>query len=141
MVPIMKHHTAAEFVRGDKDTIDAKELINLRALYRAKIGGWRPWDLVAQRRPRLNLRMLPTLRLPVDDLFEITSMNGKRRPGGLEICAALGSAWARDQLDPSIPKFGPLDAGDRIATEYFKCVGALLDAPEPDPSVFGSAAP
>lgn len=141
LVPVIDTHTATDFVGAFTDTTGPQLLAELRKEYRKGMGSWRPWDLVAERRPRANLRVLPALRLPEDDLFDTLSHADNVRPDGMTICAALGSSWARAQLGPRKTKIGPLNAGDTVASDYYQCVAALLDKAEPDaPALFSQPA-
>ena len=74
----------------------------------------------------------------------------RRRPSGLEVCAAIGSSYAGDQLAASLPSpYGQLliqaidesrdylnDPG--LFNSYLNCLAALVDPAEPDAPAFMS---
>jgi hypothetical protein len=87
-----------------------------------------------------NFRILSACRTPDAALFQrTTDLRGPARPfpDGLQVVAALGSAWARarlpgadDALLKTIDETAPLFKGEGLYARYLHCVAALLDPPE-----------
>jgi hypothetical protein len=91
-------------------------------------------------------RFLSAYRVPDAILFQRTMQRplaGQDLPIGLEVCAALGSAFARDQLARQQPKVmeeidrsRPLFESASLYAEYLGCLGVLLGRIEPDAPAF-----
>ena len=86
-----------------------------------------------------NIRILSAYRTPDAILFQKTTElypSIDHYPSGLEVASALGSAFAREQLDQKLLKtidsYAPLFQGNSLYYEYLDVLSALLDAPEPD---------
>ncbi len=94
-------------------------------------------------------RVLSARRTPDAVLFQRTTDQDRPCPSGLEVCAALGSAFAREALaDPhkedllrTIDEARPLFQGRSLYARYLNCLEALLDPAEPDAPPFLSEAP
>ena len=87
--------------------------------------------------------MIPARRTPDSTLFGRTTDPHKFQrdvPNGLELCAILGSPFARLWLAAQgevevleeIDRSKPLFLGDSLYCEYLRCLEALLAKPEPD---------
>lgn len=118
------------------------DLEEMRAHYLRARGDPEVQDQVATRR-EASVRVVGAARTPDAVLFQRTAAV-RRPPDGLEVCAALGSAWARARLDGKV--LAAVDATEGAFHEgslyaaYLQCVAALLDAPEPDaPALFKGA--
>jgi hypothetical protein len=115
-------------------------LEEMRAYYRrAQEGTGSVKDQVATRR-EATVRVVGAARTPDAVLFDRTA-TVRSPPDGLEVCAALGSAWARGRLDDKV--LAVIDAtkepfaAPSLYAAYLDCVAALLDDPEPDaPALF-----
>lgn len=102
--------------------------------------------LTAQDVP--NFRVLSAHRTPDAILFALTTFpwatDQPRFPGGLEVCAALGSKFAREKLAGEkggkvvaiIDKAKPIFAGRSVYCDYLDAMAALLGKPEPDAPPF-----
>jgi len=99
-----------------------------------------------------NFRIISALRTPAAILFpRTTDLRQFKRPfpNGLEVCAALGSSYARSKLTAkdrkklleTIDKSKALFKGDNLYCDYLNCLAALLDKPEPDAPKFMSGEP
>jgi hypothetical protein len=100
----------------------------------------------------VEFRVLSASRLPDAVLFQHTTdpRSFKRAlPEGLEVCALLGSSFARERLGGKnagellkvIDGSQRLLAGTSLYCDYLKCLEALLAPPEPDaPALFASEA-
>jgi len=88
-----------------------------------------------------NFRILSGYRLPDAVLFHRTTDLRQfqfRMPTGLEVCAALGSTFARDRIEgtqkpkiiATIEQAMPLFRGSSLYADYLRAVAALLDAPD-----------
>lgn len=115
------------------------DLEEMRAHYRRAAVDPEVQDQVATTR-EASVRVVGAARTPDALLFQRTA-EVRRPPDGLEVCAALGSAWARARLDGKV--LAAVDATEGAFHEgslygaYLHCVAALLDAPEPDaPALF-----
>jgi hypothetical protein len=100
----------------------------------------------------LAFRFLSAARLPDGVLFQRTmkrELAEREFPTGLEVCAALGSPFARDRLGKDVPKVlqeiersralfpKPTRRQDvSLYTEYLQCLGTLLERTEPDAPAF-----
>ena len=99
-----------------------------------------------------NFRIISAYRTPDGILFHRTTDLRKFErllPNGLEVCTALGSAFARErltyknkaQLLKTIDEAKSLFSGDSLYFGYLECLAALLDEPEKDaPSFMKNAA-
>ncbi len=99
-----------------------------------------------------NFRIISAYRTPDGILFHRTTDLRKFKrllPNGLEVCTALGSAFARErltyknkvQLLKTIDEAKSLFSGDSLYFGYLECLTALLDEPEKDaPSFMKNAA-
>jgi hypothetical protein len=98
-----------------------------------------------------HFRFLSAYRTPDGVLFQRTmspELAKREYPTGLEVCAALGSSFARDRLTRDHPKVmkeiekaGLLARQDNLYAEYLKCLGVLLEWTEPDaPALFRAEA-
>ncbi len=108
-------------------------------------------DRWVPHRHRAALYILSPLRMPDEEFLR------RRRhaegftytePSGLEICALLGSDYARGQLGARLPdayrqslqveigRFGEEMARDSLYSQYLNTVASLLDSPEPDAPAF-----
>jgi hypothetical protein len=94
-------------------------------------------------------RILPARRTPDAVLFQRTTdlrQFTRPLPTGLEVAAALGSAFAADRLTgrdrervlEKIRETQPLFVGDNLYLDYLGCLAALVDKPEPDAPAFMS---
>jgi hypothetical protein len=92
-------------------------------------------------------RILAAYRLPDAVLFQRTTDLRKLQrpfPSGLEVCAALGSAFARSKLSErekeellqTIDQCKPLFSGSSLYGKYLNCVSVLLADPERDAPAF-----
>jgi len=92
-------------------------------------------------------RILPARRTPDAVLFQRTTdlrQFNRPLPTGLEVAAALGSAFAADRLTgrdrervlEKIRETQPLFVGDNLYLDYLGCLAALVDKPEPDAPAF-----
>jgi len=90
-----------------------------------------------------------TLLAPADTadslLFERTTLPSRPFPHSLEICTALGSGWAHDQLDVAtrerVADVAHVFRGSSLFDRYFDCLRSLLDDPEPGaPDLFSGEA-
>ncbi|MFO7899132.1 MAG: DUF3160 domain-containing protein, partial [Planctomycetota bacterium] len=102
-----------------------------------------------------NFRVISAYRTPDAILFQRTTDRRQFRaplrpfPDGLEVCAALGSSFARSKLTyedrkkllAKIDGAKPLFKGHSLYCQYLRAVSALLDEPEPDAPKFMSRAP
>jgi hypothetical protein len=92
----------------------------------------------------ISLRVLSARRTPDAVLFQHLMDKSNRAPSGLEVAAALGSAFARQLLPQPAPPNGPLFDLKHIRwsslyCEYLYCLQALLAPPEKDvPALFSS---
>jgi len=97
----------------------------------------------------LCFRVLPAYRTPDAVLFQRTTDLRKFRrdfPTGLEVCAVLGSSYARSRLAGQqqgkllveIDRCKPLLVGTSLYAEYLTCLEALTAKPEPDAPPFMS---
>jgi len=100
-------------------------------------------------------RILSAYRTPDAVLFhrttDIREFPGRQLalPSGLDLCAALGSGFARgriagaerDKLLKTIDEIKPFLIGSTFYQEYLNCLAALLDKPEPDVPAFMSGEP
>jgi hypothetical protein len=91
----------------------------------------------------ISLRVIPARRTPDAVLFGRTTDPRRFQrdwPNGLELCAVLGSPFARSRLAAQgdaklieeIDRCQPLFSGHSLYCEYLRCLGALLATPEPD---------
>ncbi|MGA2031229.1 MAG: DUF3160 domain-containing protein, partial [Thermoguttaceae bacterium] len=91
----------------------------------------------------LSLRVIPARRTPDAVLFgRSTDLRKFQRdfPDGLELCAALGSPFARSRLAAQregklieeIDRCKVFFSGKSLYCEYLRCLEALVAAPEPD---------
>ncbi|MHC4860405.1 MAG: DUF3160 domain-containing protein, partial [Planctomycetota bacterium] len=97
-------------------------------------------DRVAFPNREVSVRILPSARLPDAVLFTRTTEGDPRRspPTGLEVCAALGDAWARERLVKTegaalvrtIHDARGLFDGPSLYDDYLRCLAALLDPPD-----------
>ncbi len=95
-----------------------------------------------------NFRIVSAYRIPDSVLFQRTTdirvFRGRRVPNGLEVCMALGSTFARDQIEDSekpklletIDELKALFAGSSLYLDYLDAVAVLLDPPEPNAPAF-----
>jgi len=92
-------------------------------------------------------RIVSAYRTPDAILFHRTTdlrTFHRALPSGLEVCTALGSAFARskltyddrDKLLKTIDDCKPLFEGESLYLDYLDCLRALLDEPEPDAPAF-----
>lgn len=99
-----------------------------------------------------NFRILSAYRTPDAILFHrTTDLRRFQRPfpDGLEVCALLGSTYARAKLTykhkvkllATIDGCKALVRGDTLYAQYLRCLAALLDKPEPDAPKFMSGVP
>ena len=99
-----------------------------------------------------NFRIISALRTPDAILFHrTTDLRQFKRPfpDGLEVCAALGSSYARSKLTgkdrkkllETIDKSKTFFKGDSLYIDYLHCLAALVDKPEPDAPKFMSGEP
>lgn len=97
----------------------------------------------------LSFRVLPSYRTSDAVLFQRTTDPRKFHrdfPAGLEVCAALGSSYARSRLAAKdqgkllveIDRCKPLFTGTNLYSEYLNCLEALTAKPEPDAPPFMS---
>jgi hypothetical protein len=98
--------------------------------------------------PEVSFRILSAYRLPDAVLFQRTTdprvFSHRAAPTGLEVCAALGSTFARakltgpdrDKLLQVIDGSKPLFSGSSLYLDYLRCLAALLAEPEPDAPAF-----
>lgn len=100
----------------------------------------------------VGFRILSAYRLPDAVLFQRTTdprQFNRAAPTGLELCAALGSSFARSQLGGPqrdkllqvIDESKPLFTGAGLYLDYLNCVAALLAEPERDAPAFLSGEP
>jgi hypothetical protein len=99
-----------------------------------------------------NFRIISAYRTPDGILFHRTTdlrRFDRALPDGLEVCTALGSAFAREKLTygdkakllKTIDEAKSVFSGDSLYFAYLECLAALLDEPEKDaPSFMKSAA-
>lgn len=91
----------------------------------------------------ISLRVLPAHRTPDGVLFSRTTDPRRFQrdwPDGLELCAVLGSSFARSRLGArgdvklveEIERCRPLFSGYGLYGEYLQCLESLLAKPEPD---------
>jgi len=114
---------------------DAEELAKERARhlkYRARAVN----DQLALEPDGPSLRILPAARLPDAVLFQRTTSPERPLPQGLEVCAGLGSEWARARLDETTAARVDGLGGGGLYGGYLGCLRELLDAPEPDAPAF-----
>ena len=100
-----------------------------------------------------NFRIVAAYRLPDAVLFQrttdIRNFPARTLPSGLEVCIALGSSFARENLeDPSIAHvLATIDAnldlfiGSSLYFNYLNVIAALLDTPEPNAPPFMATDP
>ena len=99
-----------------------------------------------------NFRIISAYRTPDAILFHrTTDLRDASRswPSGLDVCAALGSSYARNiltaedkkKLLAQIDECKPLFKRASLYSEYLHCLKALLDEPEPDAPKFLSGEP
>jgi Protein of unknown function (DUF3160) len=100
-----------------------------------------------------NFRIISAYRLPESVLFQRTTDIRQFRerlfPNGLEVCIALGSAFARDRIEDAekdkllatIDENRALFSGTSLYFDYLNVVAALLDSPEPNAPAFMAAEP
>jgi hypothetical protein len=107
----------------------------------------------------VHFRILSAYRIPDALLFQRTTdprIFSRPFPSGLEVCAALGSSFAKakltakdkDKLLATIAKNKQLFTGSRrlftgssLYCQYLHCLAALLDKPEPDAPPFMASEP
>lgn len=108
--------------------------------------GFLPDDPTKVQEPQF--RILSGLRMPDAVLFQRTGdpRRFRRMPDGLEVAAALGSAWAKDRLRTQAPpevlaiidQTRPLFTGSSLYQEWLKCLSTLVAPPDPRaPPLFG----
>jgi hypothetical protein len=94
-----------------------------------------------------NFRIISAYRTPDGILFHrTTDLRRFERvlPDGLEVCTALGSAFAREKLTYSdkakllktIDEAKSVFSGDSLYCDYLECLATLLDEPEKDAPSF-----
>jgi len=95
-----------------------------------------------------NFRIISACRTPDAVLFQRTTdvrqFQHRIAPNGLEVCVALGSAFARDRIEDvekaklllAIEKAKPLLQSNSLYSDYMTAVAALLDAPDPKAPAF-----
>lgn len=95
-----------------------------------------------------NFRIVSAYRIPDSVLFQRTTDSWEFRersvPNGLEICIALGSAFARERIEDlekdklleTIDKLKTLFTGSSLYLDYLNAVSVLLDPPEPNAPAF-----
>ncbi|MHC4336660.1 MAG: DUF3160 domain-containing protein [Planctomycetota bacterium] len=94
-----------------------------------------------------NFRIISAYRTPDAILFHRTTdlrRFDRELPNGLEVCTALGSAFAREKLTykdkakllRTIDETKGLFSGDSLYLGYLECLAALLDEPEEDAPSF-----
>jgi hypothetical protein len=96
----------------------------------------------------VGFRVLSAHRLPDAVLFARTTdpRNFDRAfPDGLEVCALLGSSFAKKRLPTKVARAAqdgqPLFAGKSLYNDYLRCLSTLFDPPEKDaPALFHSEA-
>ncbi|MFW6159408.1 MAG: DUF3160 domain-containing protein, partial [Planctomycetota bacterium] len=102
-----------------------------------------------------NFRVISAYRTPDAILFQRTTDRRTFQapirpfPDGLEVCAALGSTFARSKLTyedrkkllAKIDGAKPLFKGESLYCQYLRAVSALLDQPEPAAPKFMSRTP
>lgn len=100
-----------------------------------------------------NFRIISAYRLPEAVLFQRTTdirqFPERYFPNGLEVCIALGSAFAREKIEDNekakvlatIDENLDLFAGTSLYFDYLDAVAALLDAPEPNAPAFMATEP
>jgi hypothetical protein len=97
-------------------------------------------------KPEIAFRFLSAYRLPDQALFQRTikpELAQRDYPTGLEVCAILGSPFARARLGKDQPKvleaidkLEPLFRDSSLYTKYLRCLGMLLERTEPDAPAF-----
>jgi hypothetical protein len=147
--------TAAEEI-GDSPVVDL-DAMREHLLARAQVeGGPQMNDQIrfAPDDPNMvaeaNFRIISAYRIPDGVLFQRTT--DKRRferlyPTGLEVCVALGSAFAPDKIDEpdkakvleTIEQCKSLFSGSSLYFDYLNMVSALLTPPEPNSPAFMAA--
>lgn len=93
----------------------------------------------------LSVRLMPARRIPDGVLFARTTDPRTfppqgRQPNGLELCAAMGSNFARSRfasqgeakLIGEIDRCRPFFAGTSLYCDYLRCLEVLVGPPEPD---------
>jgi len=127
---------------------DADDLAEWQAEYRKECKRRVPDQLALPVR-EATVRILPSAATFDAALFSATTGPLRRSPpDGLEVAAALGSAFARARLEKSagekvveIVGSVPGPQGACLYDRYLRCISALLDAPEPDaPRLFSGEA-
>jgi Protein of unknown function (DUF3160) len=100
-----------------------------------------------------NFRIISAYRLPDAVLFQrttdIRTFLDRPFPNGLEVCIALGSAFARERIEDvekakllaTIEENLGLFAGTSLYFDYLNTIAALLDAPEPNAPAFMAGEP
>jgi len=102
-----------------------------------------------------NFKIISPFRIQDMVLFRQTAGFQKRHhvwPSGLEICAALGSDFAVEQLESDVFKdrknlfqaindFKPIIESESLYTRYLSCLAALIDDAEHDAPEFMSSRP
>ncbi len=102
-----------------------------------------------------NFKIIPPFRIPDTDLFSQTAGFQQRHyiwPGGLGICAALGSDFAAQQLVPdsvkkrnnlfqAINDFKSAVEPESLYNRYLSCLTAIIDDAEHDAPEFMSSRP
>jgi hypothetical protein len=102
------------------------------------------------RLPEPSFRMIPAYRTPDAVCFQRTTAAGTFRrplPTGLEVCAALGSPFARSRLAAEeegrllaeIDRCKALYSRGSLYCDYMQCLSALLAKPEPEAPAFMSS--
>ena len=102
-----------------------------------------------------NFQIISPFRIPHTVLFPQTAGFQKKHPiwpGGLGICAVLGSYFAAEQLAPdafkdrsdllrSVNNFKPIIESESLYNRYLSCLAALIDDAEHDAPEFMSSRP
>ena len=136
---------AAELPVGRKLDLAAGDLEAIRSSLQAKAKqtGHRPQinDQVAAEEMPLSLRVLSAYRLPDAILFGRTTGRDRPLPSGLDVCTALGSSYAAEQLRrvegrevgqkvvDAVEQSKDLFTGSSLYFDYLDCLSTLLGEP------------